>query len=73
MNPMILIIISIVTGTLIAFDIPSRSSMIAKLVEKKFLPVAISMYSIVFGISGIIGPSLFHPIVKFMDLKDYFT
>ena len=72
MNPMILIIISIVTGTLIAFDIPSRSSMIAKLVEKNFLPVAISMYSIVFGISGIIGPSLFHPIVKFIGLEGLF-
>jgi len=72
MNPLILIIISLVTGSLIAFDIPSRSSMIAKLVEKKFLPVAISMYSIVFGISGIIGPSLFHPIVKFIGIEGLF-
>ena len=72
MNPLVLIIISLITGILIAFDIPSRSSMIAKLVEKKFLPVAISMYSIVFGISGIIGPSLFHPIVKFIGIEGLF-
>ena len=54
------------------FDIPSRSSMIAKLVRKEYLPVAISMYSIVFGISGIIGPSLFHPIVKIIGLEGLF-
>lgn len=71
-NPIILILISLVTGLLLAFDIPSRSSMIAKLVDKKFLPVAISMYSIVFGVSGIIGPSLFHPIVKFIGLEGLF-
>ncbi|MEC7837881.1 MAG: MFS transporter [Chloroflexota bacterium] len=71
-NPTILILISLVTGVLLAFDIPSRSSMIAKLVDKKFLPVAISMYSIVFGVSGIIGPSLFHPIVKFIGLEGLF-
>ena len=71
-NPTILILISFVTGTLLAFDIPSRSSMIAKLVEKKYLPVGISMYSIVFGVSGIIGPSLFHPIVNLMGLEGLF-
>tara|TARA_B100000579_G_scaffold434916_1_gene456953 strand:+ start:30527 stop:31753 length:1227 start_codon:yes stop_codon:yes gene_type:complete len=71
-NPQVLILISLVTGTLLAFDIPSRSSMIAKLVRKEYLPVAISMYSIVFGISGIIGPSLFHPIVKIIGLEGLF-
>ena len=58
MNPAILIIISIITGCLLAIDIPSRASMIAKLVKKEYLAVGISMYSIVFGVSGIIGPSL---------------
>lgn len=71
-NPIVLILISLVTGTLLAFDIPSRSSMIAKLVKKEYLPVAISMYSIVFGVSAIIGPSLFHPIVKIIGLEGLF-
>ena len=72
MNPTILILLSIITGILLAIDIPSRSSMIARLVDKKFLAVGISMYSIIFGVSGIIGPSLFHPIVKVFGLEGLF-
>jgi len=72
MNPTILIFLSFFTGILLAIDIPSRSSMIARLVDKKFLAVAISMYSIIFGVSGIIGPSLFHPIVKMLGLEGLF-
>jgi len=72
MNPTVLILLSIITGILLAIDIPSRSSMIARLVDKKFLAVGISMYSIIFGISGIIGPSLFHPIVKVFGLEGLF-
>jgi|TARA_B110000263_G_scaffold70056_1_gene60978 MFS family permease len=72
MNPTILILLSIITGILLAIDIPSRSSMIARLVDKKFLAVGISMYSIIFGVSGIIGPSLFHPIVKGFGLEGLF-
>ena len=45
MNPAILIIISIITGCLLAIDIPSRASMIAKLVKKEYLAVGISMFS----------------------------
>ena len=72
MNPLILIIISFFTGCLLAIDIPSRASMIAKLVKKESLAVGISMYSIVFGVSGIIGPSLFHPIVMKVGLEGLF-
>ena len=72
MNPSILIIISLITGFLLAIDIPSRASMIAKLVKKEYLAVGISMYSIVFGVSGIIGPSLFHPIVQEFGLEGLF-
>lgn len=72
MNPNVLILLSIITGILLAIDIPSRSSMIARLVDKKFLAVGISMYSIIFGVSGIIGPSLFHPIVKVFGLDGLF-
>ena len=72
MNPIILILISIITGILLAIDIPSRSSMIAKLVTKDQLATAISMYSIVFGVSAIVGPSLFHPIVNYFGLSGIF-
>ena len=72
MNPIILILISTITGILLAFDIPSRSSMIAKLVTKDQLATAISMYSIVFGVSSIVGPSLFHPIVNYFGLEGIF-
>jgi MFS family permease len=65
---MILILISTITGILLAIDIPSRSSMIAKWVTKDQLATAISMYSIVFGVSAIVGPSLFHPIVNYFGL-----
>ena len=71
-NPPILIVISIITGILLAIDIPSRSSMIAKLVSKKYLAVGISMYSIVFGVSAIIGGSIFHPIVELIGLEGLF-
>ena len=71
-NPPILIVISIITGILLAIDIPSRSSMIAKLVSKKYLAVGISMYSIVFGVSAIIGGSIFPPIVELIGLEGLF-
>ncbi|MBC62777.1 MAG: hypothetical protein CL746_00375 [Chloroflexi bacterium] len=71
-TPIVLIIISVGTGILLAIDIPSRSSMIAKLVTKEFLAVGISMYSIVFGVSAIIGGSIFHPIVEMVGLEGLF-
>jgi MFS family permease len=56
--------ISAVTGTLLAFDIPSRSAMVATIVPKEHLAGAIALYSIVFGAAAIVGPILIEPLVS---------
>lgn len=61
-----------VTGTLLAFDIPSRSAMVASIVPKEHLAGAISLYSIVFGSAAIIGPVLFRPLVAAWGLEGLF-
>ena len=62
MNPLILLSISVVTGILLSFDLPSRSAMLPALVKPQLLASAIAMYSIVFGLSAILGPMIFSPI-----------
>lgn len=64
--------IATVTGTLLAFDIPSRSAMVASIVPKEHLAGAISLYSIVFGSAAIIGPVLFRPLVAAWGLEGLF-
>ena len=64
--------ISAVTGTLLAFDIPSRSAMVATIVPKEHLAGAIALYSIVFGAAAIVGPMLFNPLVSAWGLEGLF-
>jgi len=65
-------LISSITGTLLAFDIPSRSAMVATIVPKEHLAGAISLYSIVFGTAAIVGPMLFDPLVSAWGLEGLF-
>lgn len=70
--PWHLIVISIGTGILLSFDIPSRSAMVASIVPKEHLAGAIAMYSIVFGVAAIAGPALFAPLVNALGLEGLF-
>ena len=67
-----LLAIAAVTGTMLAFDIPTRGAMVASLVPKEQLPSAISLYSVVFGGAAILGPSLFHPLVSAVGMEGLF-
>lgn len=70
--PWHLIAISVGTGILLSFDIPSRSAMVASIVPKEHLAGAIAMYSIVFGVAAIAGPALFAPLVNALGLEGLF-
>ena len=63
-EPWHILAISGVTGTLLAFDIPSRSAMVATIVPKEHLAGAIALYSIVFGAAAIVGPVVIEPLVS---------
>ncbi len=63
-QPWHILAISAVTGTLLSFDIPSRSAMVATIVPKEHLAGAIALYSIVFGAAAIVGPILIEPLVS---------
>ncbi len=63
-EPWHILAISATTGTLLAFDIPSRSAMVATIVPKEHLAGAIALYSIVFGAAAIVGPILIEPLVS---------
>jgi len=72
MRPWHLIAISIGTGTLLSFDIPSRSAMLPALVPRENLASAIALYSFVFGGAAIVGPALFAPLVAFWGIQGVF-
>ena len=67
-----LLAIAAVTGVMLAFDIPTRGAMVASLVPKEQLPSAISLYSVVFGGAAILGPLLFHPLVRAVGMEGMF-
>ena len=71
-EPWHVLAISGLTGTLLAFDIPSRSAMVATIVPKEHLAGAIALYSIVFGAAAIVGPMLFNPLVSAWGLEGLF-
>jgi len=71
-TPLYLIIISIGTGILFSIDIPSRQAILGNIVPKQYLLYGITMYSFIFGISGLAGPAYFAPIVKIFRLDGLF-
>ena len=64
--------ISVATGVLLAFDIPSRSAMVPALVPREHLASAIALYSLVFGGAAIIGPAVLSPLVDLWGLEGVF-
>ena len=71
-RPWHLIAISLGTGVLLAFDIPSRQAMLPNLVPREHLVNAIAVYSFVTAGSAIIGPGIFAPLVSFWGLEGLF-
>ena len=71
-QPWHVIAISLGTGILLSFDIPSRQAMLPNLVPREHLVNAIAIYSFLFAGSAIIGPGLFAPLVNFWGLEGLF-
>lgn len=71
-QPWHVIVISVATGILLAFDIPSRSAMLPALLPKEQLASGVALYSIVFGGASIIGPAFFAPLVGLWGIEGVF-
>lgn len=53
-----LLILALANGTIVAFEIPARQSLIVDLVGRRDLPAAIALNSSGFNIARVIGPSI---------------
>ena len=71
-QPWQLIAISLVTGVLLSFDIPSRQAILPNLVDRSHLLNAIVLYSFLFGGAAVIGPSFFARLVDLWGLEGLF-
>ena len=71
-QPWHLIAISLATGVLLSFDIPSRQAILPNLVDKEDLLNAIVLYSFIFGGAAIIGPMVFVPMVNLLGMDGLF-
>ena len=71
-RPWQLIAISLSTGILLSFDIPSRQALLPNLVRREDLANAVAVYSLLFGGAAIIGPSFFAPLVNLWGLEGLF-
>lgn len=71
-NPWQLLVLAGISGLLLAFDIPSRQSMLPKLIPRELLVNGIALYSLLFSASAIIGPGFFAPLVHFGGIDGVF-
>ena len=71
-QPWHLIAISLVTGVLFSFDIPSRQAILPNLVSRDDLLNAIVLYSFIFGASAVVGPAYFAPLVNLLGIEGLF-
>jgi MFS family permease len=71
-QPWHLIAISLFTGILLSFDIPSRQAILPNLVEKGHLLNAIVLYSFIFSGAAVIGPMIFVPMVSSLGMDGLF-
>ena len=71
-RPWQLIAISLATGVLLSFDIPSRQAILPNLVRRGHMLNAIVLYSFLGSGSAVIGPSLFGPLVDLGGLEGLF-
>jgi MFS family permease len=70
--PWHLIAISLSTGVLLSFDIPSRHAMLPNLVDKVHMVNAIALYSFLSVASSILGPGFFGPLVHISGIEGLF-
>lgn len=71
-QPWHILALSVTTGMLLAIDIPSRSAMLPTIVPHNHIASAISLYSLVFGASAILGPATFAPLIKLWGIQGVF-
>ena len=71
-EPWHIIAISVGTGVLLSFDIPSRAAMLPALVPRHQLASAIALYSLVSGVAAVLGPAVFVPLVDLWGLEGVF-
>ena len=71
-EPWHIIAISVGTGVLLSFDIPSRAAMLPALVPRDQLASAIALYSLVSGVAAVLGPAVFVPLVDLWGLEGVF-
>lgn len=71
-EPWHVVAISVATGVLLAFDIPSRSAMLPALLPREHLASGVALYSFVFGGAAVAGPALFAPLVEWWGLEGIF-
>ena len=67
------IAISLATGILVSFDIPSRQAIVPNLVSKEHLLNAIVLYAFLMSGAAVIAPSFFAPMVNLWGLAGLFT
>ena len=71
-QPWQVIALSLLTGILLSFDIPSRQAMLPRLVPRERLVNAITLYSLLFSGSAIVGPGFFAPLINLWGLDGLF-
>lgn len=70
--PWHLLAISLGTGFLLSFDIPSRQAMLPNLVDRNHMINAIALYSFLGVASSILGPGFFGPLVNLAGIEGLF-
>ena len=71
-EPWHIVATSAATGILVSFDIPCRQAIVPNLVRREHLLNAIVLYSFLGSSSGVIGPSMFAPMVETAGLEGLF-
>ena len=71
-EPWHLLAISFANGVLLSFDIPCRQAIVPNLVPRQHLMNAVVLQALVTSGSTVIGPFLFAPLVKALDIGGVF-
>ena len=71
-EPWHLLAISLANGVLLSFDIPCRQAIVPNLVPRQHLMNAVVLQSLLMSGSTVIGPFLFVPLVKALDIEGVF-
>ena len=71
-EPWHLLAISLANGVLLSFDIPCRQAIVPNLVPRQHLMNAVVLQSLLMSGSTVIGPFLFAPLVRTLDIEGVF-